>query len=764
MCKHYAQSNKTARLAACVLTAVSTVAYGQGSERQSGTGAESNRNVLEEIVVTAVRRETSLQDTSASLVVLSGQRIDDLGVNDTENLQVVVPGLVTSHLNGTVQRPYIRGIGNDLYGIASGNSVATYVDGVYIPNSSQVFQNFHDVDRVEVLKGPQAVLYGRNATGGTILIHTKDPEFTPSFDSAVSYGNYDAVRLNAALTGPLVSDTLAGRISILYSDREAYGKNLPSGEGQDFAENLDLRASLLASFSPNLTANLAFDYSEFKTGDFVKSTNTDSWSYQLTGGLDNYIADPRKRIANLDSKDKLLDRGVSLTLEWATGIGDITSITSYRNFEQGPRTRDNDGVGTPDDPNLAIPLDPPIVLGQLREIGTAQESKQFSQEVFLATPTDRRLQAIVGANYFHEDVREDDRNDFFGLQFLEENLENPAYSVYADFVYELSDKFTLLAGGRYSSEEKDYDVTPLLTDDAANIIGRGATVAGSESWEKFTYRLGFEYRPKDDLLLYFTATDGFKSGGFTSEDPTNTFKPEKLYSYEAGVKATWGAGLTTNLSAFFYDYQDLQVQQVQIPEGISIVSNASSAELWGVDGEVLFRPEAIDNFQVGLRFAVENSEYGDLVLYNDLIPGPQTIVDENGNTIKNPDTHVNVQGNTLKRAPELTGTLFFDAEFALGSGTLSIHPELFYRSRTFHTPFQDTPHSQPSFYLLNANVTYTFDGGNQYFSLYGQNLTDELYATSIEDVNCCIGPIIGAPLWTHFGPPRIYGVRYGYRF
>lgn len=700
----------------------------------------SSARANNEIIVTAERRETSVQDLSASIQVLSGDSLAEVGIVDTENLQVLVPGLVTSRLGGPTQRPYLRGIGNDLYGIASGNSVATYVDGVYVPNSTQSFQAFNDLERVEVLKGPQAVLYGRNATGGAILVTSKKPDFTFGAKGDISYGNYNDFQVRGAVTGPL-SERVAARLSVQYLDRDGFGKNLPSGKDQDFFRNFAIKGSVLADLTENFTALITLDYSKIKTGDYVNTPNQNAWNYQATTG--QYIDDPWLRYGNHDSYAPLDDKGVRLRLDWHTGFGDITSITSYRKFKYGPFTYDNDGVGQ----LLSLPTTPPTVLGELWVNGSVQKSEQFSHETYLTTDSNRPLSMIVGASVFLETAEEYQRSIFFAYRYSDRTLNNPAYAAYADFRYRVSDAISLTAGARYSFEKKTYSLTPLIVDaGTGDIIGKDVKITGKSDWGQFTPRFGIEYRPTEDVLLFATATRGFKSGGFNTDDPTNEFEPEDIWSYEGGVKSQWGE-LTANLSAFYYDYSNLQVQQVLLPSGKSIVTNAASAKIYGLDGELAFR--VTPDFKIGTNFAAMHSEYGALTLFNDLLTVP---------------TNVSVQGNVLKRAPKFSALTYFDYWKTIGSGELSVHGEAAYRSRTYYTPFQDTPHSQPTFWLFNANVKYSFDNGRQSISLYGQNLTNKLYATSIEDVARYLGPIDGAPLYTHYGPPRTYGVRYGFSF
>lgn len=732
--------NRARLLATVAITAlVGVPASGWAQDAGSQDAGDAVSENSDVIIVTAERRETSVQDISASIQVLAGDSLAEVGIVDTENLQVRVPGLVTSRLGGPTQRPYLRGIGNDLYGIASGNSVATYVDGVYVPNSTQSFQAFNDLERIEVLKGPQAVLYGRNATGGTILVTSKRPEFEFGASGDISYGNYDDFQIRGAVTGPL-GERVAARLAMQFLDRDGFGKNLPSGKDQDFFKNFAVRGSILVEPSDTLSILFSVDHSDLKTGDYVKTPNPDAWNYQATVG--QYIEDPWLRYGNHDSYAPLKDTGVRMRIDWETGIGDVTSITSYRKFKYGPFTYDNDDVGM----LLSLPTTPPIVLGELWVDGSVQASEQFSHETYLATDDSRPISAIVGASVFLEDAEDLQRSIFFAPRYSNRYLDNPAYAAYADFRYRVSDALTVTAGARYSYEKKTYSLTPLTVDADRNITGEGVPIVGEASWNQFTPRFGVEFRPTSDILLFATATKGFKSGGFNTDDPSNEFAPENIWSYEGGIKASWG-DLIANLSAFYYDYSNLQVQQVLLPSGKSIVTNAASATIYGLDGDVAYRFSP--NFRMGMTFAAMHSEYGDLTLFNDLLEVPD---------------NVSVKGNTLKRAPKFTSLTYADLNVPIGPNDLALHAEAAYRSRTYYTPFQDLPHSQPGFWLLNANVKFSFDDDRQYVSIYGQNLTNKLYATSIEDVARYLGPLDGAPLYTHYGPPRTYGIRYGFKF
>lgn len=736
--------------AACAAALLHGLAVTSSASAQEPAESTTGMAGLEEIVVTAQRRESSVQDVSASISVLSSDFIEKAAVRDTADLAVVVPGLVVSRDIGLSTQVFVRGVGNNLLGIASGNSVATYVDGVYLPNSVQVFQNFNDVERVEVLKGPQAVLYGRNATGGTLLISSKRPEFTPSLAADISYGNYDAMQVRATATGPLLGDRVAGRVSAQYSDRDGYSKSLSSGRDQDFEELRAFRAELLFAVSESLEIGLAGDYVDLDSGEFKKGVNPDGWMYLLSSP-DQYSPDPRGRYQQFDSSQPSTDGGVRLDVDWQTRIGRVNSVTSYRDFEVGPVFFDNDSIGVP----MTIAGRP----FQISFNGNEIRSAQFYHETYLATPTDRRLRAIVGFNYFDEDTSDfSNRYVGFAIARNDRQLDGKAYSVYADLSFDLTPTLTAIAGARYSHEEKQYSQTGLNTTTNEPI----SFAENEGDWSEVTPRFGIEYRPGDRTLLYVTATNGFKSGGMNESNPLNIFDPETIWSYEAGVKHDWSGAFRTNLSAFYYDYKDLQVQQIIIPSFTRLIRNAASAELYGVDLEVAARP--VEALTLGANISYLHSEYGDFEVCIDLL-GPCTIAGPGG-PILNPVSNVNVEGNQLANAPELTAGLFAETNFKVASvpGQFSANLNASYRSDMYFTPYEAAIHESDSYWLLGAEVRYESEGGRWFVSAFGRNLTDELYETWIANVARFLGPGDGAPRYVGWGAPRTYGLRLGVNF
>lgn len=703
-----------------------------------------------EIVVTAQRRESSLQNVAATLAVVTGAELTRSGVNDSQNLQNLVPGLVVAREIGMSNQLFIRGVGNNLLGISSGNSVATYIDGVYIPNSNQSFQVFNDVERVEVLKGPQAVLYGRNATGGALLITSRAPSDTFEGSGDISYGNYNTILARGSVSGPLAGDVLTARVSGQYGKRDAYGINLFSGRGQDFEKSWAIKGAIKYEPSTSFSVTVGADYSRLITGDFAKSTNITSWAYVATSPS-QYTPDPRARYTNIDSYQPSRDRGVHGTVVADVGIGKLTSVTSYRKYEVGPYFADSDGVAQ----NLSLAPGFQVYFN-----GNFIGSKQFYHETFLATPSDKPFRATVGGNYFNEDAIDKSRPFQGAFNYNDRALKAHAWSVYADLSYDVVPRLTLNAGARYSYEKKRYAQTKVLANAAGQPTGFGATVANADSWNSFTPKFSLEYRPQDGVLLYASATKGFKSGGFNETDPTNSFNPETIWGYEVGIKSRPTSDLTANFSAFYYDYKDLQVQQIIFPSYIRLIKNASSAAIYGAEAELTYRPSR--GLKFGANLAYLHGEYGDLNLCVDAL-GACTIT-VGGATVLNPATNLNLKGNTIARAPTLSTLFSADYKADLGNGAISIHGEATYRSRTYFSPYQLDIQSSSPYWLANSSIRYDLPGDRVSVSAYVQNIFDKVYFTHVATVARFLGPIDGLPQYVHYGAPRTYGVRLGVTF
>lgn len=699
-----------------------------------------------EIVVTGLRRSATAQDTAAAISVLNADQLDKTGVQGTATLQFQTPGLLVSQDLGLQTQVYIRGIGSNLQGIATANSVSTYLDGVYLPNTTQTNQSFNDIERIEVLKGPQATLYGRNATGGAINIVTQEPSRQMEGKADISYGNYNDVNLRGSISGPVVEDVLLARFSAQYENRDGYYRNLYTGHNIANLRIAGFRAALKFIPASNFDIVLRGDYTYTESGDFLKLRPATSVYY--AGNPQYYTSDPRAVYYDIEPSQPARDYGVSGTIHWTTPIGKITSITSDRVYAVGPIYYDSDQVPKP---GTYFP-------NGVGAIGSYVRSNSVYHETYLSTDENRMLSAIIGGTYFHENASEFKRILGPSLAqpktFTDRYARTNAYSGYVDAKLKLG-QLSIVGGLRYTSENKTYDfyrINPV-----------GAPTFNSRKDSKWSPRIGVEYRPNADLLIYATATSGFKSGGFNTDVPTNSFGPESIWSYEGGIKSTlFDHRVRFNVSGFYYDYKDIQVLQYLTVNGVisPIITNAGTATLYGSDATLDFK--ATRNFSIGGGLSYLHSAFGS-ASFCDPLRGSCT------NTDPAQRPFFDVKGNRLPRAPEISANVYADYKIELGSGDLTIHGDGSYRSRTYYTVFQNPIYSAPGFWLFGANVRYTAPAG-WFVEAYGQNLTNKLAITQIINSSPLRNPATGAILYgtaaefDRFAPPRTYGIRIGTRF
>jgi iron complex outermembrane receptor protein len=708
---------------------------------------------VSEVVVTAQRRAVDIQEVPAAISVVGGEALERAGVTDVKNLQFQVPGLLVSQETALNTQVYIRGVGNNIGGIAASNSVSTFVDGAYVPNSLQAIQAFNDVERIEVLKGPQAVLYGRNATGGALNVISRAPSFTFGGNAEVSYGNYDAYSVRASVSGPLVEDELAARISVLSTHHRGYNINLADGGNPIDDEFVTgVRGALMARLGENVTATLRADYSRTRTADYLKATNLDGYTYALTPeARAQYVEHVRKVYNDVPGRALHKDRGVNLNLRYAAPFGDITSVSSFRGFKSGPNFSDLNSLSVANVIN-GVP-------NFTSRVGEEFASDSIYQEVYVATDATKRLNGILGANYFYEDASNYNRaraatftaNDRFG--------KTKAWAAYADFRFALTEQVTLGAGVRYSEEDRTYRQNVLN----AATLQVTRTTSNAATYKKTTPRVGVEFRRTEGELWFVNYTTGFKSGGFNEGDPLDDFDPESIWAIEGGVKKEFGRSLIFNVSGFYYDYKDLQVSRFLPSINARQITNAGSAKLYGVDMELVWRVS--EQLRVSGGLSLLHTKYGSIILCSDFEVACTITV--NGVAQANPVGSIDYGGNELARAPKASGQLAVDYDVPVGAGELSLHAALTYRSKMNFGPFAFDVHEGPSYVLLNGEVRYS-PTANWYVAVWGNNLTDKLVVVNVPTAGSLWRPngtLLGtATRLVRPGPPRTYGVRLGVSF
>ncbi len=715
---------------------------------------------LEEIVVTAQRRAESLQDVPITIYALSGEQLSESGIEYTTDLQFHVPGFVLSP-NAHFGLPFLRGVGTDQVTVGLEGSVAVHSNGVYLPRLVSSISDFYDIERVEVIKGPQGTLFGRNATGGVINIFPRQPE--EEFGGYVDFsaGNYETIRVSGAVNVPLAQDKAILRIAALGSFDDGYATNPYLSEGSEETDVVSFRSQLLLQVTDDLSIRLFGDYTkdESSRGQGVQLQPVFASNLGVAFGAPLHT-DIRTQSGDALNQLDLEDYGFGAEIIWDLGSMEFKSLSSYREYEQ----------------TWALDFD----VSELNLIFSApsESSESVLQEFQLASTGDAALEWLVGAFLFFEEPEQDFRLIFGaaplgGTALAASGLydqgiadvtrvETEAYAVFGQFSYSFSEQWRATLGLRYSYEQKDVDYNFTLLNiptpaTAADLIANRPALGFSpfgdspqNSWSAFTPKFGIEYIMSDDILWFASATRGFKSGGFNSllfgaSTTLESVDEEFIWSYEGGVKTTLIDGrLRANAAFFYYDYSDLQQnvltqEAIAAGNGFASVRNVGDAEVWGLELELDLA--ATGNLFFDGQLAYLNTEIEQLQA-----PDPNNPVD------------VDQDGNDLPKAPEFSVSLGAEYHMPLEDlGRLILRMEYSYRDRIFYTLFNDPLAAADSHDIVNGRLTLNSRDDKWSAALYVRNLLDEDY-----EIGGFRGGAFGNVV--EFGRPRTYGINLKYNF
>jgi len=549
--------------------------------------------VLEEIVVSAQRTQESLQDVPISVTALGEADLERRQITNTLDLISQVPNLVGSNNVGlgSATSFFLRGVGQDESIATSDPAVGTYIDGVYIARQINNNSYLYDVARIEVLRGPQGTLYGRNTSGGAVRVITTRPEDEFNGYLDLSYGDYDRYSVKGMLNAPF-NDVLAFRLNaFVLGQDEGFIKSLTTGKEYWAPEGAGGRVQLRYNPSDTFDATLSIDYADEKGTEVVGSDfnrNTDKDFFTVVSGLEDQFAET----------DQL---GVTLNMEFAIGDMTLESISGWRDLNQTYRIDLSDDVV----PQYVLPHD--------------SNHEQLSQE-FTLSATSGKLDWLAGVFYMKEENSSTvgDELFLFGGALagnFRKTLDNDAdsYAIFAQGTYNLTEHFAVTLGGRYTEEDKSVDVTQYVVLPGPATGGGGGfpgakgilvplwdtsdiEAAGTPSnvtFTEFTPKVALEYRQNEDLLWYASYTEGFKSGGWNARvtDPLDfvLFNPETVESYEAGLKSElFDNRLRANLTLYRADYSDFIITALN-EDGRFVTINAAETRIQGVEAELMFR-------------------------------------------------------------------------------------------------------------------------------------------------------------------------------
>jgi iron complex outermembrane recepter protein len=708
--------------------------------------AASELQALEEIIVTAQRREQSLQDVPVSISALDNEALTARSIANIADLEQYIPGLeVTPGLFFGGAALTIRGVTPGPGTAGTENNTAIYLDDVYLPRGNTVLQQFLDVDRVEVLRGPQGTLYGRNATGGAVKIVTRDPSPEFSAGADLLYESYDHWRVRGSAGGALGSDKVMARLSLAAEEGDNFIRNITENVREKRVDQIGGRLSVLFQPSESASISLKADYME-DDGYGVASIVLRSLSTVPVFSLVNFPpefgvtptlpANPRHVALSMPDAQRINEMdsgGVNLTGTFELGSYSLKSISSFRWFEtQINIDADRENIGTIDD------------------FGS-EESNVYTQELQLLSPTDQRISWIAGLYFFNEDL-----DSFLAASqpafFLGSN--DPAltaevsvrtvnYAAFGQVYFDVTDKLRLTVGGRYNEDRRDIELdagTFAGFDPATQTVLLTHTLSEADrTWDKFTPSVIVNYKFTPEVMAYASYSQGFKSGGFNAVSNLSEFEPEKIKAYEVGLKSTMLDGrLQLNSAAFWYDYTDLQTRVID--PITSTVFNADT-ELRGLELEGRMLP--LRHTAVDFSVAYLDAEYTDFVLQNSRAAPPQPLVQ--------------VRGNNLPQTPEWKFDLGLEQTVQVtDEARLVLRAEYSYQSESFLDSLNTPEQSQDAYGLVNARAALMY-GDRIEIAAYGRNLTDELYS---------VGGFFSSSIGDLFiyGPPRVYGVNFTYRY
>ena len=688
-----------------------------------------------DIIVTAQRRSESVQDVPIAITAVGGDTLVRFGVTGTDALQKLAPGLnIATVGSGFVSYTYIRGGGTNQIDIGADPSVAYFVDEIYIGGTAGLQFDLFDIDHVEVLKGPQGTLFGRNAASGAISIVTKRPSPNAEGYASIEAGNYGNVVARAGLTGPLAGDKLLYRLAVATKHHDGFVENLTGGEDPGKLSTLGGRAQVEWR-----GADVRF----LMTADGLRTRNSQTAQFLSTAAKTSVLTPAAAATLPLPGESFYRHYyrpgyenqdlwALSGRLEWTTLIGDLTAISAYRDnsFE---RSQDY----TPGVDALRLVTD--------------EHDRTFSQEVRLASDATQRLRWLTGLYYYHAKqtmlyqqvagstfavapVRNTVRTD-------DHRLITDSYAAFGQLSFDVLDDVTLVAGLRYSVDKKRS--TRVLSTAPATATS-DFRVGVKKKWDALTPAVTLQYDINPDVMVYGSWRRGFKSGGFQPA-PVGTpalgatpFDPEKVDAYEVGLKSSLlDRVLTFNIDLFLSKIRDQQVLQT-LPGAVNLVSNAGRTTAKGVDVQIRARP--IPALRLTGDLTYQEARYD---RYLTLFNGVQQ----------------DFSGKAQFRSPDITvaGSAEYDIDLG-AAGTLTPAVQYSYRSRLFYTAANLTTPGifQPGYFLADARLAYTPAKGNWDLAAWVRNIGGTKYFRNIV--------VIGTTGLAQTGDPTTFGGSFSVRF
>ncbi len=712
--------SKQKNMVLLLLATASTIAVSRSAVAEvSSDQAARDSMAIEDIVVTATRRAANLQDVPVAITALSASDLEASGIDTAFNLTMATPGLVFGRSTLSLQ-PTLRGVGTTSGGPGNESPIAVYIDGVYQPDLAGNQLDLLKVDRVEVLRGPQGTLFGRNATGGLINIITPDPTFDPQAELRLRYGRFNerSVRVYGS-TG--ISDTAAIDFAGLYSADDGYVRNLLTGGMDGDRRSFAGRSKLLLKPSDTFELRLSVNAYDIRDDSLAVGQPLNG-NTNTRASNPNILLPTKPNQTSVDFISLAESEGYGANLELAFDLGGYRlETTSSFGRHKSLLIRDSDSSPAP-----------------LTTSTGRQRTETATQEIRLLSNTGDTIEWIAGVYGFYS--KGTYRPLQFGATSLDPTLHTKSIAAFTDITWKVTSNFNLVGGARYTYEKRDF---------VQFVNGNQIFPKQKKSFDNLSPKILAQYFFSDDASVYASYSSAFKSGVFNSQATSPlAVNPEINNAFEAGVKADPLPWLRTNFAAFLYKYDDLQIG-IRPPGNINtILMNAGKATMKGVEAEVTAIP--VSGLQLRGAVSLLDAKYDELP--NIVVQVPTTVggVPVGGNS----GLLFDASDTRMLRAPAYTISLGADYTHEFSAGAITFSANAYHSAKVRYT--YDGRITQPAYWLVGGQISYELPSESVRFSIWGENLTNEHVLDTVSSTGQ--GDIVA------YNRPRRFGVAVDFKF
>ncbi|WP_340265853.1 TonB-dependent receptor [Sphingobium mellinum] len=706
------------------------------------TPAESAPSGLADIIVTAQKRAENVQDVPATIAAFSQETLQTRQIKGLADLITQIPSMQVSNSFGS-NSVTIRGISTGLTSGFEDPSVAVHVNGVYQPRARALSLALMDLERIEVLSGPQGTLYGRNATGGVINYILRGPTDEMEAEVTGRVGNYDSYGLQGYISGP-INDKVGFRIAGIWDNRDkGFVKNLLPGAAKDrFGENHVAGIRGVLEFRPTETLRVDLEGSFTNTrGSFEPGVVAPSLKPATQALLNPQTFLPQKVYADYPTENNTKEYTATATVTWDVAdnvqVKSISAYQRYKNF-------------------MGIDYDSSSFVAQT--LLNHNQSRTYTQEVNLnADLFDGRLKSIFGVYYFNDRVTQGTQvfSNLFGVRttptFTASNLlKSKSIAFFTDQTLSITDRLRVVAGVRYNEDKK----VTLQT-----IVGTCSNKLTDQKFTAWTPKAGIQFDITDKVMAYATYQKGFKAGGVAAGTCGNAYEPETIEGVEAGIKSSFADNrIRFNIAGYWYDYGNLQVQKTLGTVGGFAVLNAAQSRIKGIEANL--DAIIVPGLKLDAAGMVQSAKYTDFVNCDQSVQLPVGTAcgASDPRPLTDPARNVQLKGNWLNRAAPYSLTVGLQYGFDVAGGELLLRGESYWSGKVHYNEFATPILTQKAYNLQNAYLTFTPQNNKYTLRAFVKNIRNvDYYATAYYAG-------LTAQYTAAWSPPRTYGVEASYRF